>query len=247
MKTFYRKMMMVGAIAFGAFLLLYYFGIAKHISMENIKAIAGVMQYQVQEHYFATVLMFVAISITIIALTLPMTGPIGMMAGFIFGFLPGFLYSMIAIFFGTLISFLVIRHALSHIVKEQYQEKLDEFTDRVHKYGYSYLISLQLLTVVPFFVINTLAALAGVSLATFLITTMIGSVPIMLIYTFAGRELYMIQSWKDIVSIHMLAILLLLAAIAMMPMLVRKIKAHGFFKPKDPMDDDDNISPWLNN
>lgn len=245
MKTFYRKTMILAALAFGAFLLLYYFGISQHISMENIKSVASIMQQQVQEHYIATVCMFVAISATLIALTLPITGPVGIMAGFIFGLWAGFIYSMIAIFFGTLVSFMVIRHALSHIVREKYQEKLDDFTDRVHKYGYSYLISLQLLTVVPFFVINTLAALAGVNLSTFMVTTMIGSTPIMLIYTFAGKELYMIQSWRDIISIHMLALLFVLAAIAMMPMIVRKIRSY--FRPKDPMDEDDNISPWLSN
>ena len=245
MKTVYRKLTIFGAILFGAFLLLYYFGISHYLSLENIKAMAGSMQQQVYQHYYSTVLMFILVSATLIALTLPVTGPIGIMAGFIFGLFPGFAYCMVSIFIGTLISFLVIRYALSHIVREQYQEKLDQFTDRVHKYGYSYLISLQLLTVVPFFVINTLAALAGVSLSTFLVTTLIGSIPVMLIYTFAGRELYMIQSWKDILSLHMVAILLVLAALAMMPMIVRKIRSYGFFKSKNPMDDDQNISPWL--
>jgi uncharacterized membrane protein YdjX (TVP38/TMEM64 family) len=203
------------------------------------------MRHNVEENYFSVVMTFMVVSTTLVALTLPITGPIGIAGGFIFGLLPGLFYGMLSILAGTTISFLVIRHALSHIVKERYRDKLDEFSDRVHKYGYSYLISLQLLTVVPFFVINTLAALAGVSLQKFLLTTMLGSLPIMIIYTFAGRELYMIQSWRDIISVHMLALLVLLAAIAMMPMIVRKIKAAGWFS-KDPEDDDENISPWIN-
>jgi uncharacterized membrane protein YdjX (TVP38/TMEM64 family) len=247
MKTFYRKMMIAGAFLFIAFLLLYYFGIARNLSIENIKAMAVGMQQQVQEHYLKTALIFISISTVLIALTLPVTGPMGIVGGFIFGLWLGLLYCMIAILIGTLISFLVIRYALSHIVRSQYQEKLDEFTDRVHKYGYSYLISLQLLTVVPFFVINTLAALAGVNLSTFLATTMIGATPVMFIYTFAGRELCMIQSWKDILSIHTVLLLGVLSIIAMMPMIVRKLRSLRFFKPKDPMDDDSNISPWLDN
>lgn len=245
MKTFYRKMMILGAIAFVGFLLFYYFGVARHLSIENIKSMSVGMQQQVQEHYLKTALIFIVINTILIALTLPVTGPMGIMGGFIFGLWLGLLYCMIAILIGTLISFLVIRYALSHIVRAQYQEKLDQFTDRVHKYGYSYLISLQLLTVVPFFVINTMAALAGVSLPTFLLTTLVGATPVMFIYTFAGRELCMIQSWKDILSVHMLAILMVLAAIAMMPMIVRKIRSLSFFKRKSPTDDDETANPWL--
>lgn len=245
MKTFYRKMIILGAILFVGFLLFYYFGIASHLSIENIKSMSLGMRHQVQENYLQTAFIFIVINTILIALTLPVTGPMGIMGGFIFGLWLGLLYCMIAILLGTLISFLVIRYALSHIVRAQYQEKLDQFTDRVHKYGYSYLISLQLLTVVPFFLINTMAALAGVSLTTFLLTTLIGATPVMFIYTFAGKELCMIQSWKDILSIHMLAILMVLAVIAMLPMIVRKMRSYSFFKQKRPTDDDETANPWL--
>lgn len=237
MKTFYRKLLygVLGTVV--GVLILYYFGIAKHLSLANIKTWAGSLQAQVQEHYISSVFTFIVICTTLIAFTLPITGPMGIVAGFVFGFLPGVTYSMISILVGTTISFLVIRHALSHIVRSQYREKLDEFNYRIRKYGYTYLISLQLLTVVPYFVINTLAALAGVSLRMFLLTTIIGSLPIMIIYTLAGQELYHLQSWRDIVSFHMLSLLILLAVLAMLPMVVRK------FFPKREDDQDPNI--WL--
>ena len=224
MNNTYKKFLKVGFVALGAIMLLYYVGIAKYLSIENIKAQSFFLQQQLQENYYGTVITFLVLWSTLIALTLPVTGPMGIVGGFLFGLWPSVFYCMISIFIGTTISFLVIRHALSHVVRTQYQEQLADFNARVRQYGYSYLISLQLLTVVPYFVINTLAALANVPLQTFMWTTAAGSFPVMIIYSFAGKELYHISSWGDILSMHMLALLLVLAALAMMPMIVRKIR-----------------------
>ena len=92
-------------------------------------------------------------------------------------------------------------------------------------YGYTYLITLQLLTIVPYFVINTLAALAGVPFVTFMFTTAVGSFPVLVIYAFAGKQLYKIQSWKDILSKEMLLLLLLLAGFALLPLIIRKLRS----------------------
>ena len=224
MNTAYKKFIKIGIIVVGDIVLFYYIGIAKYLSIANIKAQSSSLQQQLHENYFGTVIAFLALWSTLIAFTLPVTGPMGIIGGFLFGLWPSTLYCMICITIGTTLSFLVIRHALSQIVRSQYKAQLENFNDRVRQYGYGYLITLQLLTVVPYFVINTLAALANVPLPTFMWTTALGSLPVIMIYSFAGRELAHITSWGDILSVHMLALLVMLAALAMLPMIVRKIR-----------------------
>ncbi len=228
MKSLYRKLLIGGLIFLGSVIFLYYVGIAQYMSLENIKAQSAYLQMQVEKNYFWSVLAFLLFFTSLIGFTLPVTGPMGVMGGFLYGLWPSVLYCMFSVMVGTTISFLVVRHALSHVIRDQYKDQLATFSERVHQYGYGYLISLQLLTVVPYFVINTLAALAGVSLETFMWTTAAGSLPIIFIYSFAGKELYMIQSWKDILSIHMLALLLVLAALALLPMLMKKLRNSGW-------------------
>ncbi len=224
MKTFHKKLI-VGLIAILILaMLIYYGGFSKYLSLEAIKSNAEGLKGKVEQNYMYSVFIFLGISTALIAFTLPVTAPMGVVGGFLFGLAQGVLYCMISVLVGTAISFLVVRYALSHIMHNQYGQQLASFNERMKVYGHSYLITLQLLTVVPYFVINTLAALAGVSFLTFMWTTALGSLPIITIYAFAGRQLYMIHSWQDILSTEMLLLLLLLAGLALIPMVVRKRK-----------------------
>lgn len=224
MKWLGKKLGIVVLISVILILFLYYVGFAHYFSLENIKAHAVWLQNFVALHYGRSVIIFIAISTLLIACTLPVTAPVAVCAGFLFGLAPAVLYSMIAVLIGTSISFLMVRYAMSHIMRHQYNAQLTAFKQQLHAYGYTYLISLQLLTVVPYFIINTLAALAGIPFRTFMWTTALGSLPIIIIYAFAGRQLYMIQSWRDILSINMLLLLLLLAFLALLPIIVKKIR-----------------------
>lgn len=202
--------------------IFYYVGLSHYFSVEGVKAHTAYLKNKVGENYTHAVLMFISISALLIAFTLPITAPIGVVGGFLFSFVPAVLYCMIAIIIGSSISFLVVRYMLSHMMRHRYGNRLASFNQRMQKYGSTYLITLQLLTVVPYFIINTLAALAGVSFFTFLLTTVVGSFPIIAIYAFAGRQLYKLESWKDILSKEMLLLLLLLAALALLPLIIRK-------------------------
>jgi uncharacterized membrane protein YdjX (TVP38/TMEM64 family) len=224
MKKLGNKLIIAVLIGIGCVLILYYIGFARYFSLESIKTHATYFKQLVEQHYISSVMSFIFISTVLFAFTLPVTGPVAVVAGYLFGLWPAVLYSMIAGLIGTAISFLVVRHAMTHITRDQYNNQLTFFKRQFHAYGYTYLISLQLLTVVPYFVINTLAALAEVPFITFMWTTALGSFPIVVIYAFAGRQLYMIQSWRDIVSVNMLLLLLGLALLALLPMIVKKIR-----------------------
>ncbi len=224
MNSFHKKLAVAILVVAAAIFLLYYFGIARYVTPGNIKKNASYLKALVQEQYAVSAIVFMVGSAALMLLTLPLTGPIAVCGGFLFGLWAGVLYTMIGVICGIALSFLIVRYALSHVVRDKYSERLVSFNARMREYGYTYLISLQLLTVVPYFIINTLAALAGVPFHTFLWTSIVGSLPIVVIYAFAGRELYMIKSWSDILSVHMLLLLLGLAVIAMLPMLVRKFR-----------------------
>ena len=224
MNGVYRKLIIGLFILLGCVLLAYYFGFSHYFSLESIKAQASFLKMRVAENYMGSALVFIGIFTALIGFTLPVTGPMGIIAGFLFGLCHGVLYSMIAVMIGTTVSYIVVRRAMTHIMQQQHKSQLASFNERIHTYGYSYLISLQLLAVVPYFIINTLAALGGVPLWAFMWTTFIGSLPIVVIYTFAGKELYMIKKWSDILSIHMLGILLVLALLSLLPMLVNKFR-----------------------
>lgn len=223
------KFLLIGIAVATAFSIAYYFGLSQYLSLEYVQLKASILKQHAVENYLSTVVGYLVLFTTLIAFGLPVTAPLGVLGGFLFGTIFGFLYAMIIVCVGATISFLMIRRTLSQVVRIQYKNQLDSFNTQINQYGYSYIITLHLLSVVPYFLINTLAALSNIPLTTFMWTTFVGAIPSVFIYVFAGKQLYEIKAWGDILSWHMLIILGLLALLSLMPMIVRRF--HNAQRP----------------
>ena len=175
-------------------------------------------------YYFPAVLIYIGSYALIIALAIPAVAPLTVLGGFLFNALPGLLYALIGATLGSIIYFLFIRYVVSNLVRQRYRARLDKFNEQIKAYGYSYLLTMQLLTVIPFFVINTLAGLADVPLFTFIWTTVLGSLPLLFIYSLAGRQLGEIEAVRDILKPHMVALLIILALLALLPMVIKRLR-----------------------
>lgn len=201
---------------------LYFSGAGSNISLQAIQQQSVFLKDSVENNYPHAVLVFIALFILVVSITLPIVGPLTLLGGYLFGLFPGFIYSLIGSTLGSMGSFLLIRYVLGSIMRDRYKDQLATFQEKMQKHGYSYLLMLQLLSVVPFVVINTLAALTDVRLSTVFITTLIGTAPLIFIYAWAGRQLGTISSMKDIISPQLLLILVILAAMSLLPIIFKK-------------------------
>lgn len=174
------------------------------------------------EHYLASALIYMAIYTMIVVSGLPFFVPMTLMGGYLFGFVGGLLYVTIAANTGAIISFLLASRLLKHFLMQRYGKKLEKFKQHVVTYGANYLLMMQLLMIFPYVVINTLAALSGVSLWTFAWTTIVGSFPMILIHVVAGQQLHTMSSFGDIISPRIILVLLLVASCAMLPFFARR-------------------------
>jgi len=208
----------------GIIALLYYWGVDKYIALEYVQKQSAFIKHAVAQEYVASVIYFLIVYALLITCTLPVVGPLTILGGYLFGLFPGFLYSLTAACVGSLLSFLCIRYLLSSLIRNRYKRKLERFNEKIKVYGFTYLLTLQLLTVFPYVVINTLAALTDVPLITFIWTTVVGSAPLIFIYALAGRQLGTLESVGDILSPSMLLLLFLLAALALIPMIFKRFR-----------------------
>lgn len=201
---------------------VWYMGLHKYLTLSSFQEHKVYLEKAVADNYFKSVIMYLLIYIAIIAIALPGVPLLTMLGGFLFGFLPAGVYAAIGATIGTTISFLVIRYLLSNLIRGKYAEKLERFNEKVRSHGVaSYLLTMQLMGLIPYFVINALAALADVPFMTFLWTTFFGSLPILFIYSFAGRQLYLINSVQDIFSPSIIGLLLFLVMLGLVPLLLR--------------------------
>ena len=90
----------------------------------------------------------------------------------------------------------------------------------VEKDGVIYLLSLRLIPLFPFFLINLLMGLTKMSVARFYLFTQLGALPGTFVYVNAGTALSKINKLGDIVSLE---IFLSFAALGILPLLIKFI------------------------
>jgi len=203
---------------------IYRSGIHEHCTFTWIKENNQMLKQAVEHNYIRWVLLYAVCLVVIVALSLPIVIPVVIAGGYLFGIILGTLYSVVAATCGAVLWFLFVRHVLAASIKQRYSARLEKFNRSMEQYGPNYLLVLHYLAVVPFFIINTFAALTNMSLRTFVRVTVTGSLPLFIIYAFAGRELGTLCSIGDMFSLPVILAFALLLALALMPIIITRLK-----------------------
>lgn len=224
MKFLSRKLVWIGLIIGLSILALYYTKFSDYFTLQKLQANHQCLKQFVAHNYALSILLYIGAYSILLACGMPIVMPFALIGGFLYGLFYGLLYAGISCLLGSIISFLVLRFVVVHWIRGWHDARITRFNEQVKKYGYSYLLMLHFLSVIPLFVINLLAALANVPLLTVMWVTLIGTLPLNALCVFAGRQLSSIHSYKEIFSPTIMILLALLALVAIAPLFIKKIK-----------------------
>jgi uncharacterized membrane protein YdjX (TVP38/TMEM64 family) len=166
---------------------VYASGLADYISLHSIVAHHDAVAGFVHDNMLVAVLIYMMVYISAVSLSLPGAALLSILGGFLFGWMLSALVSAIAATAGAVIVFLVVRTSLGSAMATAAGPYARKLSDGFHRDAFSYLLSLRLAPVVPFFAVNAVAGLAGVKLKTFVLATIIGIVPGAIAYAWVGR------------------------------------------------------------
>jgi len=214
--------LVIAKFAIGKFVMVSWFG--RFITLEQIQAHSIAFKYYVGQHYLLAVLMYIAVYTLTIAIGIPGVAPLSLLGGYLFGVLLGTAYGALGATIGSLIAFLIVRYVLRNWVKRKFGNQLDGFNKQMQRYGANYLLMVHYASIIPFFLINSLAAVSDINWWTFVWTTVIGFIPIALLYSFAGRELATIRSVQDILTPPIITIFVILILLAFIPIVIKYYK-----------------------
>ncbi len=200
------------------------------ISFENLQANRDRLLAFVDAHYAFSALAYIAVYVAAVALSVPGAAVLTLAGGFAFGAVAGTLLVNVGATAGAALVFLAARYLLGDWVQKRYGERLAAFNAEVERNGARYLLTLRLIPLFPFFLINLLAGLTTVRFTTFVWTTAAGIIPGSFVYAYAGSRLSVIDSPGDIVSWKVLSALVLLGALALVP--VAREKLRGRLNPR---------------
>jgi uncharacterized membrane protein YdjX (TVP38/TMEM64 family) len=154
---------------------------------------------------------FMLVQVAALALSLPGSVlTLSLAGGAIFGPVWGTAIVLASITIGDSLAFLLARHLLRDWVHKRFGRHLGAVERGVEEDGAFYLLSLRLLAIVPYFIVNLTMALTPMRLRIFAPASFAGIAPATILYVNAGTELARIDGPSDIYSPGLVATFVLL-------------------------------------
>jgi uncharacterized membrane protein YdjX (TVP38/TMEM64 family) len=219
-----KKQILLLALFIFAVILVRSSPLGSAITFENLKQNREALVSFVDGHYILSVASFIAVYVLATALSVPGAVILTLAGGFLFGTATSVIYIDIGATAGAACAFLSARYLLGNRLQQKYGGQLAKFNSEMDRNGASYLLTLRLIPVFPFFLINFLAGLTKVPFRTFLWTTSLGIIPGTAVFAFAGQQLGSIDSPADILSKKVIAAFAALGLFALAPAVWKRIK-----------------------
>ena len=210
------------AAAIGAF---FYFDLGRYLSLEALKSNRDALLAFTDQHFAWAVALYVAIYCVVVAVSLPGAVILTLAGGFMFGSVLGTVLVNLGATTGSTLAFLAARYLFRDWVEQKFGDRLGPIQEGFAKNAFSYLLTLRLIPLFPFFLVNLVAGLTRVSLGTYVTATAIGIIPGSFVFAYAGRQLGTINSLKDIASPNVLLAFALLGLLALVPVVYQKVTA----------------------
>lgn len=217
-KLLIAGILLAGVVAFWAF------DIGQYLTLAAIKANRDALQKYTETHYVATTVVFIAVYCVQTALSLPGATILTLTGGFLFGAVLGTVYVNLAATSGATLAFLAARYLFRDAVERRFGAKIESIQQGVARNAVSYLLTLRLIPLFPFFLVNLASGLTRIRLSTYVAATSIGILPGSAVYANAGRQLGAIDSVRDVASPGVVGAFVLLGLLALVPALYRRLR-----------------------
>jgi pyruvate/2-oxoglutarate dehydrogenase complex dihydrolipoamide dehydrogenase (E3) component/uncharacterized membrane protein YdjX (TVP38/TMEM64 family) len=217
-----RAALWVGAAAVALAILWSWraFDLGALLTLDQLKASRDALQALVQSRPLATAALYFAIYVAAAALSIPGAAILTLAAGAMFGVGWGLLLVSFASSLGALLAFLVARYLLREAIQSRFGSALAPINEGVAKDGTFYLLTLRLVPLFPFWLVNLLMGLTPMGAGRFYVVSQIGMLAGTAVYVNAGTQLAAIRSPGDVLSPALLASFVLLGLFPLLAKLV---------------------------
>jgi pyruvate/2-oxoglutarate dehydrogenase complex dihydrolipoamide dehydrogenase (E3) component/uncharacterized membrane protein YdjX (TVP38/TMEM64 family) len=163
---------------------------------------------------------FFVIYVIIAAFSLPGAAIMTLLGGALFGLLWGVVLASFASSIGALLAFLIARFVLRDSIEARFGGYLKKVNEGIERDGAFYLLTLRLLPLIAFFIINVVMGVTRIKAWTFYWVSQLGMLLGTIVYVNAGTQLSKLKSLSGILSP---AIILSFALLALFPWIIKGV------------------------
>ena len=204
------------AVFITAIVILYFVGGGeKYLSIDLYQGI--------YEHSpIVTIAVFFAVFLVGTSCSLPVAGALSVASGIVFGAITGFFVSLLAATLGGTVALYSSRYLFHDLVKRRFPAQIDLVNKGMDKEGAFYLFGMRMIPIIPFGLLNLLMGLTSMPVPVFMLATLFGMVPVLLILTYTGSQLGDIETFS-VAAVFTPGVILSLVLLASFPFLAKAI------------------------
>ena len=215
MKSVTGKIILLLIIA-AAVALFFVAGGDERLSVESLKQERDALLEVVATRPITSALVFGSGYVAVTALSLPGAAVMTLAAGALFGLATGTAIVSIASTIGGTLAMLSARFIARDWVRRRFPRAVQAVDRGLERDGNFYLLTLRLIPIFPFFLVNLVMGLTGMPILTFALVSQIGMLPATIVFVNAGTRLAAVQSTSDILSPELIGSLVLLGLFPLM-------------------------------
>lgn len=156
-------------------------------------------------------LAYFAVFVVVVALSLPAMTIMTLAAGAIFGVVEGSVIVSFGSAIGATLAMLGARFVFKDSVRKKFAHRLQRVDAGIERDGGFYLLSMRLVPIFPFFIVNILMGLTHIRVGTYYWVTQLGMLAGTIVYVNAGAHIASTTTLKGLISLPLIVSLALLA------------------------------------
>lgn len=160
-----------------------------YLSFNQLAANRDWLQGFISENLLLAGALYIALYCCLVAVSFPGASFVTIGSGLLFGWLLAGALTAVGATFGASAIFLAAKTSFGAALRERAGPMLQKFAEGFEKDAFNYLLSLRLMPIFPFWLVNIAPSLFNVRLKTYMLATFLGILPGTFAYTFLGSGL----------------------------------------------------------
>ena len=201
-----------------------------YLSLEVIKNNYQNLVDFTKDNFVTSCLIFSVAYILIVAFSIPGASVMTLLGGFLFGVYVGSILVVFSATIGAVIVYLAVKSALGEVLKSKAKGNIEKMRNGFENDAFNYLLSIRLVPIFPFFIINIACGMLGVKFRDFFWATFLGIIPGSIIYVWVGTGLgFALKQGEDlnlgiIFQPQFIVPIIALALLSLAPIFYKKYK-----------------------
>lgn len=177
------------ALLLAAVVAVFASGVTRYLNLEALQANEAALRDFIDANLVLALLTFVGVYALATALSVPGAVILTLAGGYLFGTWIGGAATVVGATIGAILVFYAVRTSLGEALRERAEASggtLKKVIDGVRQGAFGYILTLRLIPLAPFWLVNVAAALAHAPLRAYALATFLGIMPGTFIYSGIG-------------------------------------------------------------